>query len=82
MGPSRPTGSWTESLLYDLVVGLGYSMFNRIDGIEEWLSTTPDLTPDDIATRVLEAEGMDPSLNKRQLKQVKVCAAEWLPAVR
>ena len=68
--------------MYELVAELGYSMINRVDGIEDWLRTTPGLTADDIAVRVLEAEGLDLGLNRQTLEQVRACAVRWLPAGR
>jgi hypothetical protein len=79
MGSSRPTGEWTEGLLEELVADLGYSMIGRVDGIVDWLRSTPDLTADDIAVRVLNAEGIDPvSGTGRDLEMVRACAAKWL----
>jgi hypothetical protein len=82
MGTSRSTGEWTQSLLHDLSVGLGLTMFGRIEGVADWLVNTPGLTPDLIARRVLDAEGLDPVIHERAFDQARASAAKWFPSGR
>lgn len=74
VGLSRPTGRVVDGLLAELCVDLGFCL--PPDDGQQIRDSPPDGI-DAFTDAVITAEGLDPSLNKQQRRQVREVVVKW-----